>query len=590
MANPLFSDREVSFQLYEVHGAEDLCRLPAFADHGRETIDLFLASARKIAREVLFPAYRPMDAEPPRLEGGRVRVHPAMKEIWPRLVELGMTSATRPADVGGQELPVLVALFAGGYLSAANGAAAAYAGLTAGAAHLVEAFGSEEVRRTFHEPMLSGRWSGTMALTEPHAGSSLADVRTTATPIGSDPGRYLLRGNKVFISGGDQDFTENIVHLALGRIEGAPAGIKGISLFVVPRLRPEDGRLVDNDCSSAGVFHKMGWRGIPSIALNFGERGDCVGWLVGTPHQGLAQMFQMMNEARLMVGMNGVATASAAYHESLEYARTRPQGRSLAARDPRTPQVPIVEHADVRRMLLKQKAIVEGGLSLLAECARLADLMRHGPEEDRDRCRMLLDLLTPVAKSFPAESGFLSNSLAVQIHGGYGYTAEYLPEAWLRDQKLNSIHEGTTGIQSLDLLGRKVVAGGGDALRALAAEFAAVEATAEERAALGAAIEKIATTTMELAQRGLAGDRDGMLAHSVDYLEAFSALVVAWQWARMAAAARRGLERDRASPNFYRGKIAAARWFFANELVRVPTLCDICLTDASFVEARPEWF
>src|SRR5947199_2458598 len=382
-----------------------------------------------------------------------------------------MTSATRPAEAGGQELPVLIALFAGGYLSAANGAAAAYAGLTAGAAHLVEACGNAEVRQTFHEPMVSGRWSGTMALTEPHAGSSLADVRTTATPMPATPGRYLLRGNKVFISGGDQDFTENIVHLALGRIEGAPAGIKGISLFAVPRLRPEDGRLVDNDCSSAGVFHKMGWRGIPSIALNFGERGDCVGWVVGTPHQGLGHMFQMMNEARLMVGMNGVATASAAYHESLEYARTRPQGRPLAARDPRTPQIPIVEHADVRRMLLAQKGIVEGGLSLLAECARLVDLTRHGPEEDRERRRMLLDLLTPVAKSFPAEFGFVANALAVQVHGGYGYTAEYLPEAWLRDQKLNSIHEGTTGIQSLDLLGRKVVAEGGAALVMLEEEI-----------------------------------------------------------------------------------------------------------------------
>ncbi|MFL5398483.1 MAG: acyl-CoA dehydrogenase [Myxococcales bacterium] len=587
MPNPLFSDREVSFQLYEVHGAGDLCKLPVFADHGRETFDLFLASARKIAREVLFPAYRPMDAEPPRLENGRVRVHPAMKEIWPRLVELGMTSATRPAEVGGQELPVLVALFAGGYLSAANGAAMAYAGLTSGAAHLVEAFGSEEVRRTFHEPMVSGRWTGTMALTEPHAGSSLADVRTTATPLPGEPGRHLLRGNKVFISGGDQDFTENIVHLALGRIEDAPAGIKGISLFAVPRLRPEAGRLVDNDCSSAGVFHKMGWRGIPSIALNFGERGDCVGWLVGTPHQGLAHMFQMMNEARLMVGMNGVATASAAYQEALEYARTRPQGRSLASRDPRSPQIPIVEHADVRRMLLAQKAIVEGGLSLLAECARLADLVRHGPEEDRERRRMLLDLLTPVAKSFPAEFGFVANALAVQVHGGYGYTAEYLPEAWLRDQKLNSIHEGTTGIQSLDLLGRKVVAGGGDALRALGAEIAAVEATPEEQSALASALEKIAATTMELAQRGMGGDRDGMLAHSADYLEAFSILVVAWQWARMAAAARRGV--DKASADFYRGKIAAAQWFFANQLARVPTLCDICLNDRSFLDARQEW-
>ncbi|MFL5395388.1 MAG: acyl-CoA dehydrogenase, partial [Myxococcales bacterium] len=281
------------------------------------------------------------------------------------------------------------------------------------------------------------------------------------------------------------------------------------------------------------------------------------------------------------------ATASAAYHEALEYARTRPQGRSLASRDPRSPQIPIVEHADVRRMLLAQKAIVEGGLSLLAECARLADLVRHGPEEDRERRRMLLDLLTPVAKSFPAEFGFVANALAVQVHGGYGYTAEYLPEAWLRDQKLNSIHEGTTGIQSLDLLGRKVVAGGGDALRALAAEIAAVEATPEEQSALASALEKIAATTRELAQRGMGGDRDGMLAHSADYLEAFSILVVAWQWARMAAAARRGV--DKASADFYRGKIAAAQWFFANQLARVPTLCDICLNDRSFLDARQEW-
>src|SRR6267154_2126289 len=546
MANPLFSDREVSFQLYEVHGAAELCQLPAFADHGRETFDLFLASARKVAREVLFPAYRPMDAEPPTLEGGRVRVHPAMKEIWPRLVELGMTSATRPADVGGQELPVLVALFAGGYLSAANGAAAAYAGLTAGAAHLIEAFGTEEVRRTFHDPMMSGRWSGTMALTEPHAGSSLADVRTTATPIGSDPGRYLLRGNKVFISGGDQDFTENIVHLALARIEGAPAGVKGISLFAVPRLRPGPDGLADNDCHSAGVFHKLGWRGLPSIALNFGERGDCRGWLVGTPHQGLAHMFQMMNSARLMVGMNGVTTVYVAYQEALEYVRTRPQGRPLSARDPRSPQVPIVQHADVRRMLLRQKAIVEAAFSLLAACGRLSDLADHAESEaDRSRCSLLLDLLTPVAKTFPAEKGFEANVLAVQVHGGYGYTSEYLPEAWMRDQKLNSLHEGTTGIQGLDLLGRKAVAQGGAALRALAEQVMAdcqrPGVDPEQGAQLARALATIGETTAHV---GSLGDRDAMMRNSSDYMELFSIAVVARQWLLQAAAAREGLRRD----------------------------------------------
>src|SRR6266849_4962896 len=283
MANPLLSDRDVTFQLYEVHGALDLCDLPYFADHGRETFDPFLASARKLAREVLFPAYRPMDQEPPRLVDGRVSVHPAMREIWPRLVELGLTCATRPAEVGGQQMPIIVTQMGAAYLMAANAAAMGYLGLTAGAGHLIEEFGNEWVRQTFLPRMYGGSWTGTMALTEPQAGSSLADVRTRARPTAS--GHYLLDGNKVFISGGDQDFTENIVHLALARIEGAPAGVKGISLFAVPRLRPGPDGLADNDCHSAGVFHKLGWRGLPSIALNFGERGDCRGWLVGTAHQ-----------------------------------------------------------------------------------------------------------------------------------------------------------------------------------------------------------------------------------------------------------------------------------------------------------------
>src|SRR5438132_4800748 len=397
MANPLLSDRDVAFQLYEVHRAQDLCALPYFADHSRETFDPFLASARRLGREVLFPAYRAMDEQPPRLVDGRVRVHPAMREIWPRMVELGLTCATRPAEVGGQQLPVTGALLGSGYLRAGNAAAAGYVGLTAGAAHLVEAFGSPQVREAFLPRMYGGDWTGTMALTEPHAGSSLADVRTRARP--TPHGYYLLEGNKVFISGGDQDFAENVVHLALGRIEGAPAGVKGISLFAVPRMRPGPAGLEDNDCHSAGVFHKLGWRGLPSIALNFGERGDCRGYLVGEPHRGLAHMFQMMNGARLAVGMNGVATALVAYHQALEYARTRPQGRPLSARDPRSPQVPIVQHADVRRMLLRQKAIVEGAFSLLAACARLSDLADHAESEaDRTRCEVLLDLLTPVAK------------------------------------------------------------------------------------------------------------------------------------------------------------------------------------------------
>src|SRR5438067_507877 len=478
MANPLVSDRNVEFLLYEVLHVEDLCALPYFAGHGRETFDLVLASARKLAREVLFPAFKPMDEEPPRLERGQVKVHPAMREIWPRMFELGLGSATRPAEVGGQQLPAAVAVLAAHYGMAANGAAMGYLGLTQGAAHLIEEFGDQFLRREFMTHMYAGEWAGTMALTEPHAGSSLADVRTRARP--APDGTFLIDGSKVFISGGDQDVTPNIVHLTLTRIEGAPAGIKGVSLFAIPKKRLDG---ADNDCSSAGLFHKMGWKGLPSIALNFGERGDCRGWLVGAPNRGIAQMFQMMNAARLMVGFNAASTASAAYFEALEYAKTRPQGRPLASRDPASPQVPIIEHADVRRMLLKQKAIVEGAVALLTACARFADLAAHAEsEEEQHRARRLADLLTPVAKTFPAERGFEANALSVQVHGGYGYTSEYLPEAWLRDQKLNSIHEGTSGIQSLDLLGRKVVAEGGRALMALNEE---IESAAERAAAAG---------------------------------------------------------------------------------------------------------
>ena len=589
MPNPLVSDRNVEFVLYELLRAEELCRLPYFSGHSRETFDLLLASARKLSREVLFPAFKPMDEAPPRLENGQVRVHPAMRELWPQLFELGLASATRPEEVSGQQLPVTVATLAAHYLMAANGAAFGYLGLTEGAAHLIEAFGSDFLRSEVMPKMYAGEWSGTMALTEPQAGSSLADVKTRARP--GPEGTFLIDGSKVFISGGDQDVTPNIVHLTLARIEGAPAGIKGVSLFAIPKRRLDGAA---NDCSCAGVFHKMGWRGLPSIALNFGENGDCRGWLVGEPGKGIGYMFQMMNSARLMVGLNAVSTASAAYFESVEYAKSRPQGRPLASRDPQSPQIPIVEHADVRRMLLRQKCIVEGGLALLAQCAWYADLAAHAQDEgERRRAQLLLDLLTPVAKTFPAERGFESNALAVQVHGGYGYTSEYLPEAWLRDQKLNTLHEGTSGIQSLDLLGRKVVAEGGAALRALSEEM---EATARRADAAGVepawieavrgAARTVGEVTIHLAQLGLSGDKEGMLLHSSDYLELFSTAVVGWMWLAQAAAAR---EAKREDP-FYRGKLAAAQHFIATELPRLAHLAALCRSgEDSYARLQPEW-
>jgi butyryl-CoA dehydrogenase len=436
-----------------------------------------------------------------------------------------------------------------------------------------------------------------MALTEPGAGSSLADVRTRATPTAD--GHYLVSGSKIFISGADHDLTENVVQMTLARIDGAPDGIKGVSLFAIPNRRPEGGALVDNDVRVAGAVHKLGWRGLPSLILSLGERGDCRGWLVGEPHRGIHHMFQMMNEARIMVGLNGVATASVAFLESLAYAQERTQGRPPGSSDPESPQVPIIFHGDVRRMLLRQKAIVEGGMSLLATVCVHSDLAVHAPDPAARRWSgLLVDLLTPVAKSFAAEWGFESNNQALQIHGGYGYSSEYLPEAWLRDQKLNSIHEGTTGIQALDLLGRKVTAEGGAALVAFGEQVRqvverAVAAGVERNwcVDLARTTASVGEVTLELARHGAAGDPELMVRHSVHFLQVVSIVVVAWQWLQQAAVAQEALNANREPRDFYEGKLCAAQYWFRTELPRTgPMIALIRSCDDSYARMLPEWF
>ena len=574
--NPLIDDRLVRFLLDAVHPAEPLCALPAFSDHDAETFSLYIDACRRLAQDQLYPAYRAMDLAPPELADGRVTVHPVMQELWPRMVELGLIVAARPPEVGGANLPQLVATMAHLPLMAANAAAVGYPLLTAGAAHLIEVFGDEAVKGMFLAPMYEGRWAGTMALTEPQAGSSLGDLTTSATPAAD--GTYRISGSKIFISGGDQDLTENVVHLTLARIEGAPAGTRGVSLFAVPRRRPTArGELVDNDVETTQLIHKIGWRGLPSLGLNYGEAGECRGWLVGEAGRGLNCMFQMMNEARVMVGAQGAATASVAYHEALEFRRLHPLYLG-GQRDPSAAQRPILQHADVRRMLLRQRAIVGGSITLVAAAARYADLAAHGPDEaTRERADRLLTILTPVVKTFPAEYGYEANTLALQIFGGYGYSSEYLPESWLRDQKLNSIHEGTTGIQGLDLLGRKVMADSGASLRALADEIisdvraakkAGVEPAAGE--ALSTAVQALGGLTMELGSRGMRGDVDAMLRHSHDYLTLFSVVIVAWQWLKVVTAAQGH------STEFHAGLRCAADYWFSNELTRVPHLVELC--------------
>jgi butyryl-CoA dehydrogenase len=593
MANPLLRDRFVDFLLYEVLEVDRLCELPAFSEHSRETFDLYLGACRGLARDVLFPAYRALDEQGPRLENGRIKVHPLLKTLYPKLAELGILNATRPEAVGGQMLPTTVANVATAYLMAANLSAYAFAGLTTSAARIIESFGSADLRRDYMSRMYSGEWTGTMALTEPQAGSSLSDVQTRATPL--ENGAYSIRGSKIFISGADQDFTENVVNMTLARIDGAPKGVKGISLFVVPNRRTEGGKLVPNDTAMAGMIHKIGWRGIPSIALNLGDNADCHGYLVGEANRGLSYMFQMMNEARLMVGFNGIATASVAYQEALEYAKTRPQGRSLRNKNPEAPQVPIVEHADVRRMLLRQKAITEGGMMLLAYASRAQDLGEHAtsPEEKREQ-RLLLDLLTPVAKSFPAEKGFESNALAVQVHGGYGYSSEYLPEAWLRDQKLNSLHEGTTGVQSMDLLGRKVTMESGAALGVLAREIGRTIEDAVAARVDGewcAAVAKATETTLSLTDHLVRlGSPEATLLHSADYLDSFGTLVVGWMWLKASARAKTALAKSASESDFYEGELCAAQYWIATELPRIDVLATLCRTgENSYERVRAEW-
>jgi alkylation response protein AidB-like acyl-CoA dehydrogenase len=575
--NPLVSDPFIDFLVRDVLDVDGLCRLPDFKHHSRETIDPWFAACRRVAREVLFPTYRIMDTEPPRFEGGRVFVHPRMHDAWRELVAMGAIASV-------SQLPITVTTLANAYLMAGNCAAYGFAGLTAGAAHLIEAFGTDAIKATYLEKMQSGEWTGTMALTEPHAGSSLGDVTTRARP--TDAGHFLISGAKIFISGGDQDLTSNVIHLVLARIDGAPLGSKGISLFAVPKFRPTPKGLVPNDVQVSGVIHKIGWKGLPSLALAFGDEADCHGYLVGEPNQGLRHMFQMMNEARIMVGVNGAATASVAFHESIAYARDRKQGRPIGNADVKAPQIPLTEHADVRRMLLRQKAIVEGSLGLLGVTARYADLAAHSPDEaERTRSKLLLDLLTPMAKTFPSEKGFESNALALQIHGGYGYSSEYLPEALLRDQKLNTIHEGTTTIQGLDLLGRKVVAGGGAALMALREEIELDLGKASfDTAALRGAADQLVELTAALGARGADGDLEGMLGHSADFMEALSVVVVGWVWTKMVNSL--GARDD----DFAKGLRAAALYWQRTEVSRVPALVELCSSaERSYLDLRAEW-
>jgi butyryl-CoA dehydrogenase len=593
----LLSRRDLAFQLYDWLDAESLTARPRYAEHSRETFDAVLALAEQLAARYFAPHNRRNDLEEPRFDGTRVHLHPEVKEALDAFARSDLLGATMDAELGGMQLPHLVATACFAWFQAANIATSAYPFLTLGNARLLCAHASPELVRTYVPPMLAGRFHGTMCLSEPQAGSSLADVATRAAP--QPDGTYRLFGSKMWISAGDHELGENIVHLVLARVPGGPPGVKGLSLFVVPKvLVGENGTPGErNDVVLAGLNHKMGYRGTTNTLLNFGEGAHrpggepgAVGHLVGEEHRGLACMFHMMNGARIGVGAGAAALAYTGYQKTLGYARTRPPGRPVGAKDPAAPQVMITEHADVRRMLLAQKSYAEGAMGLVLYCARLVDEQHTaGRAEERERARLLLEVLTPIAKSWPSQWCLEANSLALQVHGGYGYTREYDVEQHYRDNRLNPIHEGTHGIQALDLLGRKAVMDGGAGLRllgeAVTGTVTRAAAAGGEAAALGALVEGAWSRVVRATGRVWSGgDVPRALAHATTYLEAVGHVVLAWLWLDQLLAT--GDRQD----DFHRGKRQAARYFLRHELPRTGPQFDLLESgDTTVLDTDPRW-
>ncbi len=637
----------LDFLLRDWLRVDTLLQHPRFADHSLETFASVLDTCERIAAEKFAPFNRLADVQEPHVDGERVVLPQATHDAALAYAASGMLSASQPYEVGGMQLPCVIEMAANAFFSKASVAIGGYAMLTSGNASLLMAHGTPMQREVFAKNQFAGRWFGTMCLSEPQAGSSLSDVATRATPDGAgfaaDPlgPRYRLKGHKMWISAGEHEITENIIHLVLAKIPGEDGkplpGTKGISLFIVPKkLVNPRGELTGerNDVALAGLNHKLGYRGTTNTLLNLGEGkfrpygapgggldgagsgggldgagSGAVGYLVGQPGQGLRCMFHMMNEARIGVGLGAVMLGYAGYEASLAYARDRPQGRPITGggKDASKPQVPIVEHADVKRMLLAQKSYVEGGLALELYCARLVDTLHTGGTENSASAReagLLLEVLTPIAKSWPSEWCLEANSLAIQVHGGYGYTRDFPVEQYWRDQRLNMIHEGTHGIQALDLLGRKVVMDGGAGLGLLATRIGETIERAGQAAGLAEPANALAAALQQLRSATTAAWATGVpeeaLANATPYLQAFGHVVLAWLWLDVALAAQATQQAtkqasepmsDPMSDPMRAGKLAAMRYFFDYELPKIDAwLKPVAARNPLPREMRDEWF
>ncbi len=595
--------RDLFFWLCETGGLGALARHPRFADYGRDAIEAMLDSYCDLVDREFDGLAELLDVEEPRFDGERVITPPRLKRALDAFIASGYASAPFPAEIGGMDMPSVVNLALQTPLSAVGGSATGYLFLTAAAANMLAVVGSEEQKRRYLPPMVAHRWFGTMMLSEPQAGSSVGDIRTRAIP--QPDGSYHLRGSKMWISAGDHELAENIVHMVLAKIEQADGslipGTRGISLFLVPKYLPTDGGLgPKNGIRLAGINHKMGNRGTVNTVPVLGDPEPCIGYLLGEPNRGMAAMFHMMNDARIGVGMGAAQYAYAGYRYSLGYAKERPQGRLPGNRNPAAPQVPIIEHTDVRRMLLQQKALAEGAMMLCLYAAELTDRERIAEDAtERAELAKLLAILTPMVKTWPSVWGLHANYLAIQVLGGYGYTREYPVERLYRDNRLNEIHEGTTGIQGLDLLGRKVVQDNGAALQLLARhmqdtmrEAAPMAGLGEYARALGAALARVTEVTQALVAEAAAGRVERFLANSTVYLDFLGTTVVAWQWLRMAIAAHAGLARAAEVDHpYYRGKLRACRYFFRYELPRTEQQAELLKRiDLTCLEAAVDEF
>jgi alkylation response protein AidB-like acyl-CoA dehydrogenase len=567
----------LKFLLFDVHQIQDLLHYERFTDYDESSINILLDAAQSWADQDFYPYYKEMDEKPVYFKDGKTHSHPILKKIFTHAGQNGWLGTYFDYTDGGMQMPHTLANATNHIFESANNHIPGYLGLTSGSAHLIATFGNEALKKTFIPLMLAGKWGGTMALTEPQSGSSLSDIVTSASHLKDEV--YKIKGQKIFISGGDHEAVDNFVHLTLARIEGAPAGTKGISLFVVPKYRPEkEDKLVYNDVFATADFQKMGQRGYSTVHLIYGEQNDCYGYLVGEPNAGLKYMFQMMNGARIDVGMTAASTATAAYYASLQYAKERPQGRKIlntGKKDVTDGQTLIINHPDVRRMLMLQKAIVEGSLSLLIECSMHSDISHCDGNEKKEIHHLLLELLTPIAKTYPSEMGRVAINNGLQVLGGYGFCMDFPLQQYLRDIRIMAIYEGTTGIQSLDLLSRKILMQNGKAVMLLndqmnetikeAGIFPSLLPYAEK---LKEKMEEIQKALGYLLPYAVKGEFENYLADATVFMEMISNVVIGHQWLKMAWIAQQNLDKvDKKYENdFYEAKIQTMKFYFKYEL------------------------